>query len=268
MRTLGLALVAIAAGAAIATFGCTHTITTIEETSSDGGTASRTPRSPSSDGGASTDSTSGGSSGGSSSGSSGGGSSSGGSSSGGSSSGGSSSGSSGTCPGPTPASDPPWKSPRPVATACTAGDIAFIDQSAQQAGTTFATLQAGLTAQNAACAACVFSNETDAAWGPIVYAAGGGGGAFFNYGACFARAPGGSDACGKAIPQSEFCLDEVCSAEDCGSESATNACIQTSLQSAASCGKYDVNTACGAALQPLSQTCQSGIEVIRVMCGG
>lgn len=172
-----------------------------------------------------------------------------------------------TCPNPAPAQDPPWKPAADINPVCTQADLTLINTKAQQQGTTFKSLETDLAAQNAACATCVFTKENDAAWGPIVYAGdGSSGGAFFNYGSCFSKAPGGSDDCGKAIQQSEFCLDAVCTEEECGSENALTACIQSSLQDTASCGKYPVQTACGQSLQALSQTCRTGLDVIRVMC--
>lgn len=147
--------------------------------------------------------------------------------------------------------------------------MAFFDQQAQVPNQTFTALETAMKGQSAACAACIFGHDTDPAWRPIVYV-GAGGGAFFNYGACFARAAGGSNACGAALERTELCLDAVCSVDDCGSDAAAKTCAQGAAANPASCGKYDPPTACGGAanLQALDAKCATALDAIKVMCGG
>lgn len=126
-----------------------------------------------------------------------------------------------------------------------------------------------MKARNLACSSCIFTKETDATWGPIVYV-GTQGGAFFNYGSCFVRAPGGSVACGQNLEKAELCLDEVCNIDDCGSQNAVTTCSQQSMANTASCGKYDFLNACGGQtnFQNLNNKCGTAIDVVKVMCAG
>lgn len=169
------------------------------------------------------------------------------------------------CPAAYPG-DPPWKTPAAAdATKCTQKDIDFISAQAQKQGETFKQLETDLTAQNAACAKCVFTKEDDAAWGPIVYV-GDQGGAFFNFGGCFADATGGSEECGKAVESFELCADAVCPADACGSDNAVTQCIQKVASDKESCGKFNFQSACPN-FQTLNAICGRGIDTIAVMCG-
>lgn len=177
------------------------------------------------------------------------------------------------CPSPAPTEDPPYKSAAARQEVCDPGIGDFIDNYIKaNSSATFKDLEAAIAADSTqggqACASCVFTIENDAAWGPIVYAGdGSSGGAFFNYGSCFEKAPGGSAACGKAVQSAEFCLDQVCSDEDCGSENAKTACIQTSLgDTSTGCGRFDVQGDCGSGLTALNNSCKTGLDVIKIMC--
>lgn len=151
-----------------------------------------------------------------------------------------------------------------MANACSEADIQYIGQQFNVAGLTYAQLEAGLKARNAACSSCIFSNETDAQWGPIVYA-GGAGGAFINYGACFSQAPGGSAACGNAVQQSDLCLQVVCNETDCGSAQAATACANTTFSNPASCGKYNIQGNCPN-VQQAAMKCDDGLNMFRFLC--
>lgn len=170
----------------------------------------------------------------------------------------------GDCPAAYPG-DPPWKSPANVQTVCDQSDIDFIKTEAQKQGETFKQLNDALTARKAACASCVFTKEGDAAWGPIVYV-GTQGGAFFNYGSCFARAPGGSEDCGKAVESFELCADAVCDKDACGSDNATSACVKQVAADKNSCGKFNFTAACPN-FTSLNNYCNTGLDVIAIMCG-
>lgn len=178
------------------------------------------------------------------------------------------------CPSPAPTEDPPYKAAQNRQTTCKANIGAYIEAYIDaNASATFKDLENAIAADTAntggaPCATCIFTTEDGASWGPIVYAGdGSSGGAFFNYGSCFEKAPGGSAACGKAIQSSEFCIDSVCSDEDCGSENAKTQCVQTTLaDTETGCGRFDVQGGCGSAIQSLNTLCGSGIDVIKVMC--
>jgi hypothetical protein len=168
------------------------------------------------------------------------------------------------CPAAYPG-DPPWKSPAQVQTVCDQSDIDFIKAEAQKQGETFQQLETALKARKAACATCVFTKEADAAWGPIVYV-GTQGGAFFNYGSCFARAPGGSEDCGKAVESFELCADAVCDKDACGSDNAVQACVKQVAADKNSCGKFNFTAACPS-FTALNNYCRTGLDVIAIMCG-
>ncbi len=173
-------------------------------------------------------------------------------------------GGTGDCPAAYPG-DPPWKSPAATQTVCDQSDIDFIKAEAQKQGETFQQLETALKARKAACGACVFTKEGDAAWGPIVYV-GTQGGAFFNYGSCFARAPGGSEDCGKAVESFELCADSVCDKDACGSDNAVQACVKQVAADKNSCGKFNFTAACPN-FTSLNNYCNTGLDVIAIMCG-
>lgn len=151
-----------------------------------------------------------------------------------------------------------------AANACSEADIQFIQQQFNVAGQTYAQLETNLKARNVNCASCIFSKETDPQWGPIVYA-GGAGGAFINYGACFAQAPGGGPACGNAVQQSDLCLQVVCDETACGSAQAATACSNTAYANPASCGKYNIQGNCPN-VQQAAMKCDNGINMFRYLC--
>ena len=128
-------------------------------------------------------------------------------------------------------------------------------------------LREGDAASNAACAACVFSSSASVAWGPFVSVDDAGTG-FVNFGACYARAPGGSDACGRAVHQQTSCLDAVCSLDGGACRTETlRLCAQQALQQTEGCGRFDVAGACGQSIAPLTAACQTPLAVVTRLCG-
>lgn len=177
------------------------------------------------------------------------------------------------CPSPASAEVPPYRTARERRQDCRAGIGAYIEQYIDATATaTFKSLEEAIASDAAvggqACARCIFSNENNATWGPIVYRGDGStGDAFFNYGACFERAPGGSAACGKVVQAVEACFADVCSPEDCATENAVSRCIEETLQDTEKgCGRFDAAAGCGNALDQLNSTCSTPIAVIEVMC--
>jgi hypothetical protein len=175
-----------------------------------------------------------------------------------------------SCPGAAPTkadldSSGGWKPPPAKQTVCTAGDIAAFDANFANANT-YADLVKGLPA---ACSACILTKETDATWGFLVTDDKGELG-FVNYGSCYARATGGSDACGKGIQYSEFCISASCS--DC-SDSEVDTCeSDTATQTACSANfDADISAGCGtdqAKLQALDDACGTAAKAAAVLCGG
>lgn len=171
----------------------------------------------------------------------------------------------GECPGAFPGDNEYKTAAAADITKCDATDIKFMEDEIAAGRSKFVELETSMKARKAACAACIFTKEADSVWGPIVYV-GTSGGALQYYGACFARAPGGSDACGKAVQATFDCLDAVCDDQACGGESAVSACTKAALADKTSCGKYNLGTACPN-LQSLFDYCEKFTGVISVMCG-
>lgn len=171
----------------------------------------------------------------------------------------------GECPAAFPGDNEYKTAAQADITKCDATDIKFLEDEIAAGRSKFVELETSMKARKAACAACIFTKEADSVWGPIVYV-GTSGGALQYYGACFARAPGGSDACGTAVQATFDCLDAVCAEDACGGESAVSACTKAALADKTSCGKYNLQTACPN-LTALFDYCEQFTGVISVMCG-
>jgi hypothetical protein len=93
------------------------------------------------------------------------------------------------------------------------------------------------------------------------------GDAVVNWAACFARAAGGSDACGKAVDAWYDCYAQVCAATPCGSDAAVTACYD-SQRAADACAAYAPQDACGGAtnFNALNNVCTTYTDVARVVC--
>jgi hypothetical protein len=174
------------------------------------------------------------------------------------------------CPGAAPTkaeldSSGGWKPPPAKQTVCTAGDIAAFDANFANANT-YADLVKGLPA---ACSACILTKESDATWGFLVADDKGELG-FVNYGACYARAANGSDACGKGVQYSEFCISASCA--DCSDSEVSTCESDTATQDACSANfDADIAAGCGsdqAKLQALDDACGTAAKAAAVLCGG
>jgi hypothetical protein len=170
-----------------------------------------------------------------------------------------------SCPRPAPSATPTWNPPGPAQTVCTAADISLIQQMASNPGTLMPDIEGALYGTNPDCAQCIFSHESDTRWGPLVYY-GNAGDVFVNWGACFATAPGGSDACGAAFQKAHDCSLDVCSG--CTSDSTLSSCYSTSFSNPETCGQYKPTGTCGASYATIDQACLDVFSVIRVVCGG
>ena len=160
---------------------------------------------------------------------------------------------------------PDWNPPLPVQrTACSPADITAF-QNNFTGSSTFDDLVKGLPT---ACAQCILSRQSDANWQFIVTDSTGTKG-FFNFGACYALAPHGSNECGKAVQYEQFCLNVSCHAcptaqfEDCTHAKATETACQASFG-------QDVTTACApnaTVAQELDRACGSAANAVAVLCG-
>ena len=88
-----------------------------------------------------------------------------------------------------------------------------------------------------------------------------------NYSSCFARAPGGNDACGTAVYQWSDCYAKRCESTACGPKAALDACYARQDVSDA-CAAYKPMTPCGGATAyaALDNICLSYVDVSRVLC--
>lgn len=159
-----------------------------------------------------------------------------------------------------------YKDPNASAKSCTAADLQAVEAEIAKGNSKFVDLETFMKARNVTCASCMFTKEADATWGPLVYV-GNAGGALQYYGACFARAPGGSVACGKAVQATFDCLDAVCDETACGGQAQVSACTKTALADPSSCGKFNLGASCPN-LDQLFNSCEKFTGVLEVMCGG
>jgi hypothetical protein len=233
-KTLGISFVAAStmlAAVALSSGGCSSTTTTTETTDGATGDAKVKPATDGGDSGATTES----------------------------------------CPGAAPTKadldqSGGWKPPPAKQNVCSAADITAFEANFKGAAN-YSDLIKGLPA---ACGSCILGKEADATWNFVVTDDKGELG-FFNYGACYARAAGGSDACGKAVQYSEFCINASCS--DCASASESSACqSDTATQTACSTNfAADIQAGCGtdqAKLKALDDACGKATLAVGVLCGG
>ena len=180
------------------------------------------------------------------------------------------------CPAPAatradldqPDGAPGWNPPRPPQpTACTVADLAkFGDNVDAPNAVGGAGLVAGLPPS---CAQCLLSQWSDATWQLIVVGANGafGSDGFVNWGACYAVAPYGSDACGLAVQYLNLCVDESCHScpaqqiQSCTTgKAATSACdANFGEQLTKSCDQTHA--------QALDDACGTIVDAAAVLCG-
>lgn len=157
-----------------------------------------------------------------------------------------------------------FHAPGPLQKVCTAAHIATFEANLKTA-TTFNDVTATLPAD---CASCIAGKQTAATWSFVVTDETGGKG-FFNYGACYAVAPGGTPSCGKAIQYDQFCVSLSC--RTCPSTAETTACRSDSATLAACAPVADIATGCGSdkvTLTALDASCSKGVDAIALLCGG
>lgn len=167
-----------------------------------------------------------------------------------------------SCPGTAPdlASYPPWVSPSTRPQPCTQDDLkSFLKTEARP----YEEQKSTMAARNAACASCVFTEQSDAVWGPIVHLPDGR--MFHAFAICY-RLAGASEACAKAAHALEWCSQKVCNIctsgltlGDCQAQARANECKTFATDTISACQSYGtiVNTTCGG----------SG-NVVGVLCGG
>ena len=168
------------------------------------------------------------------------------------------------CPSHAAPTITPWKAPPAVSSACSASDMTYFASVA--ANQTWLGVESLMKTRNQRCAQCIFSHDTDAVWRPVIYS-GTEGNAWVNYGACFARTPGGSEACGRGVDAWSDCYGKVCDATACGTDAALKTCYASPTVQA-SCDGYNPTTICGGSSQyaSLNNVCGTYIEVARALC--
>jgi hypothetical protein len=161
-----------------------------------------------------------------------------------------------------------WKPPPAMQKACSASDLAAFEASlkSRTGSASYSDLIKGLPA---ACGSCILGKEANATWTFVVTDDKGELG-FINDGACYARAGGGSDACGKAVQYEKFCIKAACS--DCASASESSKC-ETDTATLTACSnnfEADIAAACGdqAKRKTLDDACSKPALAVGVLCGG
>ena len=178
-----------------------------------------------------------------------------------------------SCPGAAPTKAdldnpdgaPGWNPPKPRnTTACSVSDIsAFGANLNNQNLTSWDDLVKGLPTT---CAQCILSRESDAHWQLVVADATGANG-FVNWGACYAVAPHGSNACGQAVQYLNFCTDISCnSCPDAQFQSCTQAKATTSACDA-NFGQALTSSCDQTNAQALDDACGSAVNAASVLCG-
>lgn len=163
---------------------------------------------------------------------------------------------------------PSWNAPSDAgAGPCSAASLAVLGAALPEGVTPNwldleARVKASADGGGAPCAACVFTPVDATQWGPFVKDDAGA--AFVNYAGCYARAPGGTDACGRALHQQIACVNEVCTAEACRPE-GLRGCAQQALQDEVGCGRFGVPAACGD-LTVLTTACRTAVDVVAKLC--
>jgi hypothetical protein len=170
----------------------------------------------------------------------------------------------GSCVGSPTAGGDAYVIPRAHQTgACSNSDVGFYDGLLVQPGETYKSIKAAMTTRNPACASCMFSQFTDTAWGPIVMEDDTNG--FFNWGACYTYANGGSPACGSQAQQWFDCLGDVCAS--CVSDADLAACQNQAAADPKLCANLPMD-ACGttANLDTLNAECSTMALAIAAAC--
>jgi hypothetical protein len=142
----------------------------------------------------------------------------------------------------------PWTPPASPQNVCTANDVSAFAAGLKVPDETFTELKASLSV---ACAACVFSAQTDTHWGLWVEVPSSPGSYMPNQGACYADAVGGSAACGEAMFRETTCFDEVCGFDACAG------CATRAFAQDGQCAPFAaaVKSACGANAALLDAQC-------------
>lgn len=165
-----------------------------------------------------------------------------------------------TCPASGPAFFPAWKSPAPSRPEpCTRADIdTFVANEAKP----FDAQRDAIAAQNAACAACVFTRESDGEWGPIVQTSDGR--VYVAFGHCYAYA-GAPDQCGDSAHELEWCLQKVCNVCSAGLSLAD--CRNTEREKSCKRGLDRTIATCSGSGTIVNTICRTSADVVATMCG-
>jgi len=158
-----------------------------------------------------------------------------------------------------------FKAPGAAApTACSGADIDKLVEAFNGSNGDWKVTADAVTAQNAACATCVFTDEAGTNWGPVVTTEGGTKGRWNNPG-CWAVV-GGSEACGSTFNNYADCGNKMCST--CTDDPSASACFRKVASNAQQCGQYNVNGACGGQAGAVNNACKNPLNFVVTQCGG
>ncbi len=157
--------------------------------------------------------------------------------------------------------DGPWKGPGAPKNVCTQQDIDKVKAlfaGSQQVK--FTDIQGALSQT---CAACVFTPNSAANWGPLVQFSDG---YYQNYAACYAIAS--NDNCGKNLAYFDICTNAVCDETECGSQQAVSACVKKAVSGGCKTFAAGIQSGCGSALDTLDAQCGNLFQLMGAVCGG
>ncbi|MBL8611978.1 MAG: hypothetical protein JNL38_31835 [Myxococcales bacterium] len=146
---------------------------------------------------------------------------------------------------------------------CTASQVAQINDKLAR-GVPYRSIESDVKAAAPTCAACVFTNLTDATWGPLVYTSATGP-AFRNFAGCW-ESRGKTQACARAYATADYCWRGVC--DQCTTDPELTECVgRASSESNAPCvgETTDADVKCGGLASVAG--CQNVFEVVASMCG-
>lgn len=143
--------------------------------------------------------------------------------------------------------------------ACTTADLAAFSQYYKDHAADEDVLTGWKNSVPAACSACIFSNDSNAAWGPMIAETTANGLPAFsvNQGGCIEEVSN-SEACGRAYNQFQQCTLEAC-LKDCQTQSEFTKCRQD---------QSVLTTSCKDAYAALQNSCGSSLGSYQSKCRG
>jgi len=142
---------------------------------------------------------------------------------------------------------------------CTADDLATFSQYYRDHASDNDLVTGWKNSVPATCSSCIFSNDTNAAWAPMISGTANNGSASFsvNSGGCIEEVSN-NEACGRAYNQFQQCTLEAC-LKDCQTQTEFTKCRQDATV---------LTTSCKDAYASLQNSCGAGLNTYQSKCKG